>query len=158
MQGFIPGSRGSFMLDVLFLSMFVILGILIWSVRLVRRRRNFEAHRKIQLGLTGLLFVAIVGFELEIRLVGWRQLAEVSPYYGPLLFTILGVHIFFALSTIGTWIMAMRVAWLHLPRPAAPGLGSFNHKRFGHISLWAMGLTAATGWVFYYMAFIALRH
>ena len=62
-DGFL-GTRASFMLDVVFLAMLAIVPVLCWSVYLVRYRRNYALHKRIQL-LTGLvLLVAVVAFEV----------------------------------------------------------------------------------------------
>ncbi len=61
MQGFL-GSRATFMLDVVFLAMFVVLPVLGFSIYLVRAKKNYLWHKRIQLALGAVLAVAVAAF------------------------------------------------------------------------------------------------
>jgi putative membrane protein len=41
------------------------------------------------------------------------------------------------------------------PRPPAPGVHSTSHKFWGWLAAISMSMTAITGWIFYYLAFVA---
>ena len=73
-DGFL-GTRASLALDVVCLGMVLVVLILGWSIRLVRVHRNYSLHRRVQLGLAGLLLVVLTAFELDVRLHGWTDRA-----------------------------------------------------------------------------------
>jgi putative membrane protein len=79
-SGFL-GTRGSLMLDIVVVAMAVILPVLAYSIYLVRVRRRYELHKRIQLVLAVVLLVTVVLFEADVRINGWRDRAEPSPYY-----------------------------------------------------------------------------
>lgn len=155
MPGFLPFSRASFMLDFVALAMFLILPLLSWSLFEVRIRRNYLRHKRLQIFLGGLLLVAVVLFEVDIRVNGWRHLAEPSPYYQTLLFPVLYVHLFFACSTSLLWIVTIVSALRNIPNPPRPCPHSTWHKRLARPAAATMFCTAITGWTFYWMAFVA---
>src|SRR5947207_16005475 len=80
-SGFVPGSRGSLMLDVVFAAMFVVVPVLAASVYLVKFRRQYALHKKLQLVMAAVLLAAVLLFEIDIRVNGWEQRAAPSPYF-----------------------------------------------------------------------------
>jgi len=96
MPGFLPFSRASFMMDVIALAMFAVIPVMAWSIYIVKYRGQYALHRKAQLSLGGLLLVTVTLFEVDVRLHGWRQNAEASPYYTTWLNPVLYVHLAFA--------------------------------------------------------------
>lgn len=156
MPGFLPHSRASFMLDFVALAMVLILPILTYSIYQVKVRKNFLLHARIQLFLGLLLLAAVALFEVDIRIHGWRHLAEPSPYYQTMLFPVLYVHLFFAVSTSLLWIVTIVHAFRAIPWPPTPGPWSTRHKRLAIPAAVTMYTTAVTGWTFYYMAFVAM--
>lgn len=158
-DGFL-GTRASLMLDFVFLAMFAVLPILGFSIWLVRTRRAYVWHKRIQLTLGLVLLAAVTLFELDMRINGWRHRAEASPYYGGaqstgLVFPVLYVHLFFAVTTAALWIAVIVRALRNFPAPPAPGAHSAWHRRFGWLAAWDMLLTSLTGWLFYWLAFVA---
>ncbi|MGD9648996.1 MAG: DUF420 domain-containing protein, partial [Pirellulales bacterium] len=102
-DGFL-GTRASLMLDVVVVAMAVVLPLLGASFFMVRYRRRFVWHKRMQLVLGGLLAVAVTLFELEMRWHGWQARAKPSPYFGSdgeggLVFPVLYVHLVFSVST-----------------------------------------------------------
>ena len=80
-HGFL-GTRGSFMLDFVCLAMAVIVPLLGISVYLVKVRRQYAIHKWVQLTLGFVLAVAVVAFEVDLRLVtDWQKLAGPSPFF-----------------------------------------------------------------------------
>src|SRR5262245_50323542 len=79
LSGFIPGSRGLLMLDVVFLAMFAVVPLLMASIYLVKAQRRYALHKRLQLTTAIVLLVAVVLFELDIRINGWEARAEPSP-------------------------------------------------------------------------------
>ena len=72
-DGFLPFSHGraSFMLDVVFLAMFVVVPVLALSVWLVKKRRNYRLHKLLQVTLASVLLAAVMLFEIDMRVNGW---------------------------------------------------------------------------------------
>jgi putative membrane protein len=177
-DGFL-GTRASLMLDVVFLAMFAIVPALGWSIWLVKFRRNYQLHKQIQVVLMVVLGVAVTLFEVDVRFFsGWRERAEASPYYASVqptgsfwstfwinvtgdsvlpgwVFTVLAIHLVFAVSTAFLWIWVGVRALRRYPHPPVPGPHSRSHVLWGKIAAWDMLLTAVTGWIFYWLAFVA---
>lgn len=152
-NGFLPGSRASLMLDVVFVAMFLVLPVMAWSIAAVRRGR-YALHKRTQLVLAGVMLVAVTVFEIDIRLfTNWRARAEASPFYPGVVYVALYVHLVFAITTTLVWIWVIVRALRHFDRPVAPGPHSASHRRWGWIAAWDMVLTAVTGWIFYFLAF-----
>jgi putative membrane protein len=155
-DGFL-GTRASLMLDVVFLAMFAVVPVLGWSVWLVKCRRNYSLHKRVQLMLGALLLVTVVLFEIDVRINGWVQRAESSPRYPHTVFAVLYIHLFFAVTTTGLWIAVITRALRHCPVPPTPGTHSPSHRFWGRLAAIDMTFTAVTGWVFYYVAFVSGR-
>ncbi|MGL4463538.1 MAG: DUF420 domain-containing protein [Planctomycetia bacterium] len=156
LPGFLPYSRATFVLDFVAVALVAIVPALLYSIHLSKIRRRFGAHKNTQIVLAAILAAAVVLFEVDIRLNGWRHLAEPSPYYGAPLETMLWIHLTFAVTTPVLWIVTIVYALRRFSTPAAPGPHSSLHKTLGWASTADMIATAATGWVFYYMAFVAV--
>ena len=164
-DGFL-GTRASFMLDVVFLAMLLIVPVLCWSVYLVRYRRNYALHKKIQLTTGLVLLLAVVAFEVDVRFLSdWEIRAELSPYYQvdnwSTVWTALSIHLLFAVPTPLIWAMVIIRALKQFPSPISTGKMSprlahgASHRRWGYLAVAGMIMTAITGWVFYYLAFVA---
>jgi len=61
----------------------------------------------------------------------------------------------FAVPTLVLWIVVVVAALRKFSRPPAPGPHSRWHARWGMIAAVEMLMTAVTGWVFYWLAFVA---
>lgn len=156
MDGFLPGSRASIMLDVVFVAMFAVLPVLAWSVWLVRSRKRYALHKKVQLGLAGVLLVTVGAFEIDMQLLTvWELRAEPSPYWPTGVWTSLGIHLAFAVPTFVLWIVVVVRALRRFPKPPTPGEHSSSHRFWGWLATAGMALTALTGWIFYWLAFVA---
>lgn len=157
-NGFL-GTRGSLMLDIVFLAMFVVVLILGWSITLARQGK-FARHKRVQLVLVVVLLIAITAFEVEMRLVGWEQRAAESPYWtsnawnDPVHYSLL-IHLLFAIPTALLWVFVVVRAIRHFPIPATPNEHSRSHRFWAPIASFEMLMTAVTGWVFYWLAFVA---
>jgi len=162
--GFIPGSRGSIMLDVVFLAMFLVVPVLLVSVYLVKYRRQYALHKQIQLALGAVLLIAVTAFEVDMRFfTDWTTLATPSPYFDPArkwtcpVGLSLIVHLSFAVPTLVLWIVVIVRALRNFPSPPLPGPHSAWHRRWGMIATAGMCLTGVTGWIFYWLAFMATK-
>lgn len=154
MDGFL-GTRASFMLDVVFLAMFVVLPVMGWSIAQVRYHRRYQLHKRVQLTLGTILLVAVTLFEVDMRLNDWTKWAEKSPYYPTIVNTSLWIHLFFAVPTALIWIYVIVQGLRKFPNPPAPGEHSRSHLFWGRLAAIEMTLTAVTGWIFYWLAFVA---
>lgn len=154
MPGFLPSSRGSFLLDFIVVAMALVVPILGFSVFSVKMKKNLGLHRSIQIVLGVVLGLAIVAFELDMRINGWRHLAEPSPYYNSLVFPSLIVHLGLSIPTLGLWTYTIIMALKHSIN-RSHNAARLQHKKLGRWSAYAMIGTAVTGWIFYWFAFMA---
>ena len=143
------------MLDLVAVAMVAIIPMLGWSIYLVRSRKKFRWHKRLQMSMGGVLLVALTLFELEMQIVGWKDRAAESRYYESWLFPLLYVHIAIAVTTAGLWIYTIVMALMHFGDPPRPGDHSRHHRRVARCAGLGMGGTAVSGWLFYYMAFVA---
>ncbi|WP_234824300.1 DUF420 domain-containing protein [Bremerella cremea] len=153
--GFLP-TRGSIMIDFVFLAMFGIILILGISIYLVRYRRMYEVHKWIQV-ITGIvLLLAVLAFEIDMRFfTDWEALAEPSSIGMNTIKGLLYFHLLFAIPTPLLWIFVIWHGLLRFPNPAAPNAYSNTHIFWARLAAIGMLLTAVTGWIFYYAAFVA---
>jgi hypothetical protein len=129
--------------------------VLAASVALCRYRRALQTHRRLQLWLTWLLGLGVLALEVEVRSVGWRHRAAASPYLGPSLDLALSVHLAVATLTAATWAAAVAYGVRAYRDPRVdPGRAS-RHRVLGRLAAAGMAGTAGTGWLFYWMAFVA---
>ncbi len=103
-NGFL-GSRASITVDIVFLALFALLPILGWSIWLVRSRRRYVLHKRVQLTLAAVLLLAVIAFEIDMRFIsGWTERAESSPYWPSGVWTSLYIHLVFSISTALLWL------------------------------------------------------
>jgi putative membrane protein len=159
MDGFL-GTRASLMLDVVALAMVALVPVLTFSIYQVKFRRKYALHKAIQLTLGAVLLVAVTLFEIDIRLHGWRHRAAASPYSShegstDWVMLVLSIHLFFAVTSAVLWVLVIYRALRNFPNPPQPGPHSAWHRRWAMIAAIDMTCTAVTGWVFYWLAFVA---
>jgi uncharacterized membrane protein YozB (DUF420 family) len=158
-DGFL-GTRGSLMLDLVFLAMFAVVPVMAFSIYLVKYRRKYELHRNIQFTLGIVLLVAVTLFELDIQFVSpWELRAEPSPFFDserpwtcPAGISLI-VHLLFAVPTALLWIYVIVQGLRKFPRPTTPSPYSPRHILLARPAAIGMCLTAVTGWIFYWLAF-----
>lgn len=159
-HGFL-GYSSTFMLDFVVTALVLIVPALLASLYLVKVRRNYVAHRNLQLVLAGVLLAAVVAFEVDIRAHGgWRGIVgartpALSEEQLEAVKQTLYVHLVFAISTPLLWGATIVLALKRMPNPPAPCTHSRLHKTLGWLSVIDLVLTSATGLLFYYRAFIA---
>jgi len=152
----ILGTRASLMLDLLFLSMFAVVLVLGWSVYLVKYRRRCQLHKWVQVVLGVVLLAAVVLFEIDIRIHGWEDRAAGQPggHATGSVIAALYAHLFFAVTSVILWPIVIVRALRNFPNPPAPAPHSAVHVRWAWLAAIDMVLTAVTGWVFYWLAFV----
>lgn len=151
------------MLDFVVSALAVIVPLLLYSLWLVRFRRQYLKHRNLQIALGIILLAAVGAFEIDLQVVhgGWQnivakqgldadalaqKIASVRPW--------LWLHLLFAVSTPFFWITTIFLAIKRFPNPPVPCAHSSLHRLLGWISTIDITLTSVTGVLFYYMAFV----
>jgi len=156
-DGFL-GSRASLGMDVVLIGLWALLPLLAWSIHLVRNRRAYEAHKRLQLVIAAALLAAIVVFEIDVRLVSdWRLRAAPSPFWPVGVLASLGIHLVFATSTLVLLVWVLWGAWRNFPAPPRPTEHAPRHRLLGRLAAVDLLLTAVTGSYFYWLAFVAAR-
>lgn len=153
-DGFIPHSRASFMLDFVAIAMLAVIPLMGWSIYVVKYRRDYALHRKVQLLTACVLLAAVLLFEVDMRLYGWRHLAEESSLYRTLVDPILYIHLGFAITTTALWAWTVIGALRRFRKTPAPNGYSSRHRRVAKLAAVGMCGTAVTGWGFYITAFM----
>ena len=158
-DGFL-GTRGSIMLDFVFLAMFAVVPVLMVSIYLVKCGR-YQLHKWIQIVTGAVLLLAVLAFEVDMRFfTDWELRAAPSPYYTVdgewnAVWYALVLHLFTAIPAPVLWTVVIVRAVRRFPNPPAPGAHSPSHIRWAWVATVAMVLTSVSGWVFYYLAFVA---
>ncbi len=160
-HGFL-GNDSSFMLDFVVCALVLVVPILLYSIWLVKIKRNFALHRLLQIALGGILLVAVVAFEIDMRMHGgWENIVNKNPQTPRLnaeqiaqVRQVLYIHLIFAVSTPFLWATTLWLAIKRFPKPIQPAEHSSQHKMLGWLSTIDLSLTSITGLIFYYFAFI----
>lgn len=161
-NGFL-GYPTTFMLDFVVCALALIVPVLLWSLWLVKFRRRYLAHKRLQIALGIILLLAVTAFEVDVQMVhgGWENIVakqQLSPEaltkkinaVRPWLL----VHLVFAVTTPLLWIVTITLALRRFNNPPAPGTHSRLHKTLGWASTIDITLTSVTGLLFYYVAFM----
>jgi putative membrane protein len=156
-DGFL-GTRASLMLDVVVLAMFAVLPVLGVSIWLVKFRRRYALHKAIQLTLGTVLLLTVAAFEIDMRFfTDWRERAAASPLHADTLLYCLAVHLMFSVSTVLLWVAVIVAAVRRFPNPPQPSAHSRRHIFWARLAAADMVLTSVTGWIFYWLAFVASK-
>ena len=158
MDGFL-GTRASCGMDVVLVGLWALLPVLAWSIHLVRNRRDYAAHKRLQIVIAAVLLAAIVVFEIDVRLVSdWKIRAAAAgrnPWWPGGVLAMLGIHLVFAISTLVLWVWVIWEAFLRFPVPPLPGGHGPRHRFMARLAAIDLFLTAVTGTAFYWLAFVA---
>jgi uncharacterized membrane protein YozB (DUF420 family) len=149
------GSRASLGMDVVVVGLVALLPILAWSITAVRRGR-YGLHKRLQLLIVAALAAAIVFFEVDIRFLSdWRERARPSGFWPGGVVTALAIHLVFAISTFVLWVWVMWEALARFPSPPAPGSHGLRHRVMARLAAIDLVITALTGGIFYWLAFVS---
>jgi len=161
-DGFL-GSRASIGMDVVLVGLFSLLPVLLLSV-MAAKRGHYSLHKRLQIVIVSALLVAIVIFEVDIRLISdWRARAAggeawggaPNPWWPVGVLVALGIHLVFAISTLVLWAWVMWEAVSRFPNPPSPGTHGPRHRAMARVAAIDLLLTAVTGSIFYWLAFVA---
>jgi len=158
-DGFL-GYPTSPMLDVVVLALVAVVPLLIFNIASVAVWKNYRLHKRLQLLLTALLFLAVGLFEIDMRLQGGiagilakrpRPLTseELASFMG-----LLRIHLGFAISTVVVWGLTVWLAWRRTPNPPQPSQHGRLHRTLGWLSALDLTATAVTGLLVYYRGFM----
>lgn len=154
MPGFLSFSRASFMIDFIFIALLLVLPLIIISIRLAKKKK-YKLHKLMQIAIGSSLFISVLLFEIEMRISGWSHLAEDSPYIESWVYPSLYLHLLFSIPTTFIWFYAAIKALKNFPSPPQPSSYSKNHKLIVKFAVTGMFCTSATGFLFYWLAFVA---
>lgn len=154
-SGFL-GTRGDILMDLVILSFIIILPVLIFSWFKVRGR-DYQTHKRTQLWLAGILAVAVILFEIDIRLSGGTfALVAPSPYAEEWWLTaIIYGHLFVAVLTSIVWAVLIYFSLKRFDKPPKPGAFSATHRLWGRLGMITMILTGLTAYPLYFFGFAA---
>lgn len=157
------GYPTTFMLDFVVCALVLVVPLLLYSLWLVKVRRQYLAHKRLQIALGLILLAAVTAFEVDVQIVhgGWEnivaqqqldetQLAAKISSARPWLL----VHLLFAVTTPVLWAITMTLALRRFGRNSVPGPHSRLHATLGWASTIDITLTSITGLLFYYVAFM----
>ena len=154
-DGLFPFSRGTVTLDMMPVAMLVTVPLLSLSIYLVRFRHKYRTHAWMQGSIAALLMVAIIFFEIDVRLNDWRRLAIPSPYYESWLFPELYLHLLFAVTATLLWAYMIGTVIKNRPIPGSRNSSTARHRYVGMATATLTIATAISGCAFYWMAFVA---
>lgn len=157
------GYPTTFMLDFVVCALVLVVPLLLLSLWLVKFRRKYLAHKRLQIVLGVVLLAAVTAFEVDVQLVhgGWEKIvakqnldeaalaakiASVRPW--------LLVHLVFAVTTPFLWVATIVLALRRFGSNPMPGAHSKLHSLLGWASTIDITLTSVTGLLFYYVAFM----
>ncbi len=159
------GYPTTFMLDFVVCALALVVPLLLWSLWLVKFKRQYALHKRLQIALGIILLVAVTAFEVDVQMVhgGWESIVakqQLSPEALAGKITAvrpwLLVHLVFAVTTPVLWTVTLVLALRRFNSPPVPGKHSRLHKTLGWASAIDITLTSVTGLLFYYVAFMKL--
>jgi hypothetical protein len=157
------GYPTTFMLDFVVCALVLVVPLLLLSLWLVKFRRKYLVHKRLQIVLGVVLLAAVTAFEVDVQLVhgGWEKIvakqnldeaalaakiASVRPW--------LLVHLVFAVTTPFLWVATIVLALKRFGSNPIPGAHSKLHALLGWASTIDITLTSVTGLLFYYVDFM----
>ena len=147
-------SRAPIIIDLMAVALAFILPLLASSILLVKKRR-YRAHKWLQCAIGASMGAMLLVFEYEMRTMGWREIAEDSPYYETYVMPALILHLIFAIPTFLLWVLVIFGARKNFEKSPKPSKYSMIHMRMGRLAFYLSFGTGFTAWLFYWLAFVA---
>ncbi len=149
------------MLDFVVSALVLIVPLVLFSLFLVKIKKNYTGHRNLQILLGIVLLAAVSAFEIDMRMQGgWQEIVAKReiPFDATQMTevrNILYVHLVFAITTPFLWVLTMFLALKNFPSPPVPTGHSKVHKLLGWCATIDLVMTSVTGLFWYYKAFIS---
>ena len=147
-------SRAPIIIDIMAVTLLFVLPAIALSIFLVKKR-FYKTHKYMQLGIGTLMGGLLLVFEIEMRTMGWRSIAEDSPFYETYVMPALIFHLIFAIPTFILWVLVIFGAIKNFEKQPKPAKYSMIHKRMGRLASYLSFGTTCTAWLFYWLAFVA---
>ncbi|MHC4390850.1 MAG: DUF420 domain-containing protein [Planctomycetota bacterium] len=149
------GTRADLLVDLV-LVVNTIAPLWAWVATRMAKERDFAGHKRLQLVLFVLAFLAVLALEGRIRFGGGSgSLVAGSPHVGTSLMSVVFVlHIGPAVATYILWAWLVVVSLRRAP-DRLPGDFSRRHRRVGFTVLAGLAWTAISGGLVYYLSFVA---
>lgn len=149
------GTRADLLMDLVLLSFAVILPAISWSW-LQARRQHYPIHKKTQLLLGAVLAVAVLLFEVDLKVSGgiFELTAESSYNDTTLLNSWIYGHTVVAILTTFIWIGLIFASLRKFPNPPAPNQFSKTHRFWGRTGMLTMMATGLSAFPLYYYGFM----
>lgn len=157
------GYPTTFMLDFVVCALVLIVPVLLYSLWLVKVKRSYTIHMKLQLALGVVLLIAVASFEIDVQWVhgGWEKIVAQQPLEEAELAAKIAavkpwlyLHLLFAVTTPFLWIATIFLALRRFGLSPVPGVHSRTHAVLGWASAVDIALTSVTGLLFYYVTFV----
>jgi putative membrane protein len=148
------GTRADILMDIVILSFLLILPLL--AVSWQRARSGcYAQHRAMQLTLASFLAVAVLFFELDLKLSGGIfELTRESAYAGTgLLNTLIYGHTLVAIGSALIWVPLVFISMKKFGKPPAPNAFSGRHRFWGRLGMVLMILSGCSAMPLYYVGF-----
>ena len=153
-EGFL-GTRAPLIIDILAVSLVAVIIMQVVSLIFIKQKK-FAKHKRIQMTIGIVMGIFVLCFELQMRIFGWRHLAEDSPYFRYLSLSILtSTPDLCCPNRFVLWVITIIGAKKNFPTPARPSKYSMIHKRLGKVSVVMTLGTCLSAWLFYWLAFAA---
>ena len=150
------GTRADILVDLVMISFVLILPILILSWWLVRKKKDYSNHRRIQLYLGITLGIVVAIFEYDLSMSGGIfEMTKGSIYEGSALLNwTIYIHTGFAVAATILWAGLIIVSLLKFGRPPKPGAFSGTHRLLGRSGMFVMFMAGITSPPLYYFGFM----
>ena len=149
------GTRADILMDLVLLSFLVIMPAISWSWWKVRNK-DYQVHKTTQLSLAGILLIAVVLFEVDLKLSGGIfELTKHSSYAGTTLLNawIYG-HTVVAILTSIIWVVLIVLSLRRFPKPPQPASFSRAHRFWGRAGMLTMMAAGLSAFPLYYYGFM----
>jgi len=150
----ILGSRADLLTDLSLLTFILLPLVMPLGFRLAQQQR-LHAHRRMQVFFLGLMTVAVLVLEIDIRLRGGSGAlaGKAVSIPTPAVRALLLIHLLIAVSTWLSWVGFVIASWRRFGQQL-PGGFSGKHRRWGRILWLGVAATAGTGTLLYIAAFV----
>ena len=151
------GTRADILIDIVTLSFIVILPVLVISWWLVRSKKDYSNHRRIQLYLGIALGVVVAIFEYDLSTSGGIfELTKGSQYEGTALLNwTIYIHTMFAVASSVIWAGLIIMSLIKFGKPPQPNAFSGKHRFWGRTGMVVMIMAGVTSPPLYYFGFVA---